>query len=139
MAPCRLYRRAGVTMTFRSWIICARTVGCLTNPLVIARMLKSDFGQFFAPREPIAFAVEMLNPDCKQLVLEPPRSVPRGYSAQLARELSHQIDPKQTCQPHPSGERRDALRHHARVPEMKCRLANALELRRSSWLPTHPL
>lgn len=32
---------------------------------------KGDFGQYFTPRELIAFAVEVLNPDRKQLVLDP--------------------------------------------------------------------
>ena len=32
---------------------------------------KGDFGQYFTPRELIAFAVEMLNPDRKDLVLDP--------------------------------------------------------------------
>jgi len=32
---------------------------------------KGDFGQFFTPRELIAFAVEILNPERKQLVLDP--------------------------------------------------------------------
>jgi type I restriction enzyme M protein len=32
---------------------------------------KGDFGQYFTPRELIAFAVEVLNPERKQLVLDP--------------------------------------------------------------------
>jgi type I restriction enzyme M protein len=32
---------------------------------------KGDFGQYFTPRELIAFAVEILNPERKQLVLDP--------------------------------------------------------------------
>jgi type I restriction enzyme M protein len=32
---------------------------------------KGDFGQFFTPRELIAFSVEVLNPERKQLVLDP--------------------------------------------------------------------
>jgi type I restriction enzyme M protein len=32
---------------------------------------KGDFGQFFTPRELIAFSVELLNPERKQLVLDP--------------------------------------------------------------------
>lgn len=32
---------------------------------------KGDFGQFFTPRELIAFAVEVLNPDRKELTLDP--------------------------------------------------------------------
>jgi type I restriction enzyme M protein len=32
---------------------------------------KGDFGQYFTPRELIAFSVEILNPDRKQLVLDP--------------------------------------------------------------------
>lgn len=32
---------------------------------------KGDFGQFFTPRELIAFAVEVLNPERKELVLDP--------------------------------------------------------------------
>src|SRR5258708_22851640 len=32
---------------------------------------KGDFGQYFTPRELVAFAVEILNPKRKQLVLDP--------------------------------------------------------------------
>ena len=32
---------------------------------------KGDFGQYFTPRELIGFAVEVLNPERKQLVLDP--------------------------------------------------------------------
>jgi hypothetical protein len=32
---------------------------------------KGDFGQYFTPRELIGFAVELLNPQRKQLVLDP--------------------------------------------------------------------
>jgi type I restriction enzyme M protein len=39
---------------------------------------KGDFGQYFTPRELIAFAVEVLNPERKQLVLERP-AAPGGF------------------------------------------------------------
>jgi type I restriction-modification system DNA methylase subunit len=32
---------------------------------------KGDFGQYFTPRELIGFAVEVLNPERKQLILDP--------------------------------------------------------------------
>ena len=37
----------------------------------LGRFFKGDFGQYFTPRELIAFAVEILNPERKHLVLDP--------------------------------------------------------------------